>query len=382
MKIFGIAADPSGWMSLLDGGGENLSLTAVNNAFGASDNYAFKIDTCLRDTSKYVKVPVSGNRVFALWTFYYRIRYGGQVWSKDLRKIICVYNSEGLLLFSLGHNLAGTNDNAAASKEAIFTWNPDGTVKAVVENSNSRTWGLLLEPGASGRGSSRPLPYVFGMEYYNDPDDATKSFAALFKNGAVLAQIPVGGFPAGTNNTPASFTFFEGWPNTVNTSGSLNMLSSLVVTDTRDLTLKPFVLKPLAITSNTAFTGAVADIAEPLQDQAYLASAAESGVAIEFTLTAWALGISPAYGKMSNETVAGFGEFFYGRYINASGGAAGFSVAILDSGGNVISSRTVSVTANEDIQTYHTKLVAIINDLVLTYNQLLGCKVRITLEGV
>lgn len=378
MKIFGMAASPSGWLKLMNKDLSAYPLSTLAASFSSSWQYAFNSGKMLVNTGAYVKMPVSGNRVYATWEYRYRISYpANSSTTKDQRKIICIYNSDNVLLASLG--MIG---NSGAHKEYIFTWNADGTIKAQAEIPYA-SWFYWFS-SANGSGSTGSVyNQSFGLDFYLDPLDSSKSCIRYITDSTVVATIDSTGIPTTVNNTPASFTFFEDdATGMVGTYGCVNVFNYLVVTDQLDLTLKPFLLTPSVLSHNTDFTGGVANIQDIWPDGLYLSSAAEAGVYFECTLAKYASTTVPLNGILSSEKIVGLQAVFHGNFVDANNGTLTFGVAIVDAVGTELAKELFNVVANKDQTYFQTQVRNFATLAAARYSDLANLKLRISLEAV
>ena len=372
MQVFANLCDPHSFMHSIMKAGENYSIANCNFFDGLSLNTNLLKKAFPNNP---ITVPLTGHSLFAKIYIDYIAMHASYPMDGDYRKFFEVFNIAGKLLFSIGFEADPYPTGNDVQPLAVYTWNDDGTLKSS-KSETSQLYPMAVFSNYTDRIPNRALSYY----YVNDPNDINNSKIEIYYGTELLLTMSGSELGTHVDHDPAKAYFFRTTLNFIDSTSYRHRLSYIVVTDTKDFSLEPILLKPLAFTYSDGFTGGIAALRETFQDNFFVSCSAETGKYVEFTLESADIGSSLMVN--GGKILAGCMNF-YGRYLRTGGTSVTFNISIYNAG-NVFYSEDVIVIANEDSSFYRTKLLTAISSGLsnLQVGQFKSFTVRISLKGV
>lgn len=291
-------------------------------------------------------------------------------------KLICFYNSAGLLVFSLGYlpssytSATSYVSSGKADTFQIFFYGSDQitpVATTVLGNFPLKETGdsypyrnyapsasLKISTNMVATGDATAVEFVMNGVTINIP---ASSIQAAIKN---IAKVTIGEFiSAAASSTYITFP-----------------LSHVVFADAPDHSLLAGVVRPLALTGNNQFTGVITDINTYAQDTTFMASSSETSAVLECTVT--------QLQQLQSSKIERLSLYMMARYVQAGGTSVSFTCSLVNASGGIHSSAVITIAANEDYTYWRTNpvLVALNNLLTsskFTYAELTAMRIRISI---
>ena len=372
MQVFANLCDPHSFMRSIMKSGETYSISKCNFFEGLSLNTSMLKSAFPNNP---ITVPLTGHSLFAKIYIDYIYMDASYPMDGDYRKFFEVFNIAGKLLFSIGFKADTYTTGNVVQPLAVYTWNDNGTLKRS-KSETSQLYPMAVFSNYTDRIPNRALSYY----YLNDPNDINNSKIEIYYGTELLLTMSGSELGTHADHDPAKAYFFRTTLNFTDSTYYRHRLSYIVVTDTKDFSLEPILLKPLAFTYNDGFTGKISALRETFQDNSFVSCSAETDKYVEFTLESADIGSSLMVN--GGKILAGCMNF-YGRYLQTGGTSVTFNISIYNAG-NVFYSEDVIVKANENSSFYQTKLLTAISSGLsnLQVGQFKSFTVRISLKGV
>lgn len=298
--------------------------------------------------------------------------------SGQLHKLIKFVGVDGLCKFSLGAQLYSYKDTAAAYN--------------IYDRWKSTTGGYLSLFSFAGANDCRPSKVIDGwrnnkttvtdiIEIIVDLTTAGSRSVKYKVNGILVAELLDSELPAGLTSI-ASIVICD--PAIIYNSYAIGYkigarIATVLVADTEIPNIKTAGLVPTAFGEVNNFTGALSNITSPVQDSLFIATSAEIGQEVDLLFT------FPA----DLAAVESIDMYFQGKYVQADGIAAKFSLALYDktTKADISTPVIVTVPANQSDSLYLTYKVTtwvqnIVTSQKLTAADLANAGLRILIVEV
>ena len=298
--------------------------------------------------------------------------------SGQLHKLIKFVGADGLCKFSLGAQLNSYRDTAA-EYDMYFSSKPE-------------TSGYLSLFSFAGANDCRPSKVIDGwrrpkatvtdiIEIVVDLTAAGSRSVKYKVNGMLVAELLDSELPAGLTSVASIVICDPAILYKTRAIGYIigSRIATVLVADTEIPNIKTAGLVPTAFGEVNNFTGALSNITSPVQDSLFIATSAEIGQEVDLLFT------FPA----DLAAVESIDMYFQGKYVQADGIAAKFSLALYDktTKADISTPVIVTVPANQSDSLYLTYKVTtwvqnIVTSQKLTAADLANAGLRILIVEV
>lgn len=377
-NVLGYAAGWEGFIAAMGLAPGSLSTASMTSTAGFAQ--ANRIDIAAKIPAGMVWTFTAQQNLFASLFFEQVNLYTASPNTSGIRgrthKLICFYNSAGLLLFSLGYipssytTAASYVTSGKADTLQVFFYGSDQVtpvattvlgnfpVKATGDTTPYRSYypsaSLKISTYLTATGESTALEFIINGVTVNIP---ASSLQAGVKD---IAKVTIGEFIS--TSALASYISLP--------------LSQVVLADAADHSLQAGVVRPLSLTGNNQFSGVVTDINTVSQDSTFMASSSEVAAILECTVS--------QLQQLQSCKIERLSLFVMARYVQAGGTSVNFTCSLVNSNGDIHSSAVVNIAANEDYAYWRTNPVLVtVNNLLtsakFTYAELLAMRIRISI---
>ena len=375
-NILGAAAGWDGFITAMgkDDGSLLLSSMTQDSGFGLSDRVDLSTKLPAAITFNFSQTQSLFGSIEFLGSKLSRYDTGSYHFRGYVQKLICFYNSSGVLIASIGYMpysyTANPNYPSGGTSGAdlyIFFYTGDSITPAY---SKKLFTNFPIPPGYGDQVAVRSK-----LQFYFDltATDTQPVFTCYYRGAEMSA--PASALAPVVRNI-AKVTLGEFTSMSASSYHVRLPVVGIVLADTLLASAATSIVRPAAITANNQFTGSISDVNTVAQDNTFMSTSSEVSSIFEVDMASFNLAPTAVVHAVNLHVFA--------RYVQAGGTSINLTCALVDTAGAVHASAVIAVTANEDI-TYArikkvlTAITSAVNAGSFTAAQLNSMRVRITL---